>query len=402
MKTTLLSITVATAAVLLFGGADWRQFHGNTGNPVADETRLPLRFDEQTNVAWKAPLPGRGPSSPIVVGGRIFLTCSSGAKGDRLHLLCLDAAKGRPRWHRQLWATGHPKCHPFGANATPTPASDGRLVFAFYSSNDLACFDLDGNLRWFRGLAHDYPKARNDAGMSSSPVVSGDTVIVQVENQGDSFAAGIDTATGETRWRIEREPDASWCSPVVLRGKTPGDDVLLLQSRSQLTVHVPRTGGLLCRYEDNCHTISTATPCGDRVYLPANGLHAFEYDRAARKLKEIWYEERLRSGNASPVIHDGRIYTIKSPSILVCADEADGSVLWQLRLKGPQWSTPVLAGGHLYVVSHGGAVQVVELGEEGKLVATCQIDPAMLACPAVADGAIYFRSDRQLWKVAFD
>jgi len=94
-----------------------------------------------------------------------------------------------------------------------------------------------------------------------------------------------------------------------------------------------------------------------------------------------------------------RAYTIKPPGILVCGNAADGKVLWQLRLKGPIWATPVLADGRLYVVNHHGLVQVVRLGEQGKVIGTSQIDPAILASPAVANGAIYFRSNEHLWKV---
>jgi outer membrane protein assembly factor BamB len=102
------------------------------------------------------------------------------------------------------------------------------------------------------------------------------------------------------------------------------------------------------------------------------------------------------------VVHDGRVYRIKSPAILICADRAEADVLWQLRLKGPIWATPVVVDGHLYAVNHDGLVQVVRLGEKGEVVATNQIDPDVLASPAVADGALYFRSDAHLWKIAAD
>ncbi len=400
MRTTAIQLALAAAAVGLFAGSDWRQFRGTDNRSISTETNLPTTVDAKENVAWKIPLPGRGPSSPIVVGGRVVVTCSSGARQDRLHVLCFSAKSGKLLWDRKLWATGHSIGHPFGANAAPTPASDGRLIFAFYSSNDLACFDLDGNLKWFRGLAYDYPAARNDAGMSSSPLVTGNTVIVQMENQGASFAAGIDTATGETRWRIPREFDAMWASPTVLRGKTPQDDVVLLQSRSKLTAHHAASGKLLWEYETRCHTIASATTDGNHIYLPSEGLHALQHDPDNGSVSFLWHEQRLRSGNASPIVHEGRTYTMKPPAILVCGDAADGKVLWQLRLEGPIWATPVLADGLLYVVSHKGLVQVVELGEQGKLLGTSQIDSAMLASPAVADGAIYFRSDAHLWKVA--
>lgn len=391
---------LAAAVAATCAGADWLQFRGTDNTSRSDERNLPIRFGERENVAWKTPLPGRGPSSPIVVHGRVVVTASSGARQDRLHLLALDAESGHVLWHRQLWATGHTNCHPFASVATNTPASDGQRIIAMYSSNDIACFDLEGNLRWFRGLAHDYPTMRNDVGMSSSPLVIGPVVVVQCENQGESFAAGLDKQTGRTRWRIEREHDAIWSSPTVLRGPTPGEDIVLLHGRDALSALDPATGKLLWKYPASCHTTASLTTAGNRIFLPANGIHALEYDRATRKARLLWYEPRLRGGNASPVAVDGKVYVVKPPAIFVCGDAQTGRVLWQVRLKGPVWATPVVAGGHAWVVNHKGLVQVVRLGTKGELVATSQIDPGILASPAVADGAIYFRSDENLWKIS--
>jgi outer membrane protein assembly factor BamB len=395
---------VAAAAVCSFAGADWLHFRGTDTNSVSDEKNLPVTFagDQQDkNVAWKVPLPGRGPSSPIVVAGRVVVTSASGPQQDRLHVLCFDARTGKLRWERQLWATGHLVYNTFGGVATPTPASDGRLICAFFASNDLACFDLEGNLKWYRGLGYDWPMVRNDVGMASSPLVLGQTVIVQLDTPGDSFVAGIDTDNGETRWRIEREKGAIWASPTVLRGKTREEDLVLLQSRSRLTAHDPHTGNLVWQYEAQCHSISSVTTCGDCVYLPAWGLHALRYDPATRNVKLLWYyKDRFLSSDQSPLAYDGRVYAIQSKSILSCGDATNGERLWQLRLKGPIWASPVLADGRLYCVNQNGLVQVVELGEKGRVIGTSQIDSPVLATPAVADGAIYLRSHEHLWKIA--
>lgn len=387
----------------VLAGADWMQFRGNQGTGFAPGRDLPTQFSDTENVAWKVPLPGTGPSSPIVVAGRVLVTAATGPRQDRLHLLAFEAATGKLVWERQLWATGHTLCNPFGGVAGPTPASDGQHVFAFYSSNDLACFDLDGNLKWLRGLAYERPLTRNDVGMASSPVVVGDTVVVQMENQGCSWATGIDAATGQTRWCIERDREATWTTPVVLRGPSPEKDLVLLQSRSRISAHEPRSGKQVWSWEENCSTISSAVVDGDRVYVPSGGLTAFRFDPARRTAQRLWQEPRLAPVNASPVVHGGAVYVIRSPSILVCADASTGAVRWQLRLRGPIWATPVLVEDHLYAVSHGGLVQVVRLGSEGqdgKLVGTGQLDEGILATPAVADEAIYFRSNRHLWKIA--
>jgi outer membrane protein assembly factor BamB len=398
---------VGMAALGLLGGSDWRQYHGTDNTSVSPEKGLPASFADSDagiaagHVAWKAPLPGRGPSSPIVVAGRVIVTAASGPRQDRLHVLALDAKSGKLCWHRQLWATGSTVVNPFGGVAISTPASDGRLIFALFSSSDLACFDLEGNLQWHRGLGYENPTTRGDVGMASSPLVVGDTLVVQLENQGESFAMGVDAATGQTRWRLPREQEATWTSPLRLRGPTPETDVILLQSRSRLSVHDPRTGRELCDYKGDIHTVATATTLRDCIYLPSEGgLTALRWNPSVRSLATLWHSKRLQIGSASPIVEGGRLYALKSGGVLVCADPGDAHVFWQLRLKGPFWATPVLADGRLYAVNYEGLVQVAQLGAEGKLVATSQIDPAILASPAVAGGAIYFRSNSQLWKIA--
>jgi len=391
---------VAALLVVGLAGADWRRFRGNDSLGVSPETGLPTRFSEKENVAWKVPLPGTGPSGPIVVGGRVFVTAASGPHQERLHVLAFDARTGRRLWERQFWATGHTIVNPFGGVAIPTPASDGRRVFAFYSSNDLACLDLDGNLLWFRGLAYERPLTRNDVGMASSPLLVDDLVVVQMENQGASWAAGIDAATGETRWTLDREPAANWTSPTLLRTADPPGHLVLLQSKSRLSAHDPRDGREVFCYQAGCSTISSNAVAGDVIYLPSGGLCALRYDPARKALDELWREQRLQPENASPVVHEGRVYVTKSAGVLACAEAASGKVLWQLRLRGPIWATPALAGGHLYVVNHDGLVQVVRLDGQGALVGTGQIDKGILASPAVADRAIYFRSNQHLWKIA--
>ena len=129
----------------------------------------------------------------------------------------VNLQSGKLEWEQTFRATGRPFCHPTSANAAPSPASDGQRIFAFFSSNDLACLSLSGELLWYRGLGYDYPKAGNDVGMASSPVVVDGTVIVKVEAQGDSFAAAIDAETGKNLWRIERPQMSNWASPLVIR-----------------------------------------------------------------------------------------------------------------------------------------------------------------------------------------
>jgi len=377
--------------------ADWKQFRGSDGTGVASSEVIPTTWSDNEQVAFKVALPGRGPSSPIVVDGRVVVTCSDGARQDKILVLCFDAVSGKQLWRRQFWATGRTLSHPDSANAAPTPASDGTRIFAFYSSNDLACLDLAGNLLWYRGLAHDYPKAGNDVGMSSSPVVVGDTVVVQVENFADSFAAGIDTATGETRWRIERPAISNWCSPAAMRSPS-GEAVVLLQSPSMLTAHDPLSGAKLWQYETKCEGVPSVVASGRYVVLPANGLTVLELEGSAPKM--LWESSRMRSGSSSPIIDGENTYLINSAGVLTCAKTISGEISWQTRIGGTHWATPVIAGEHVLCVNQEGKAKVVKLGgSKGEIVGEADFGEKIQGTPAIADGAIFVRSDRHLWKI---
>ncbi|MEX2187250.1 MAG: PQQ-binding-like beta-propeller repeat protein [Pirellulales bacterium] len=397
-------IGLACSLVALCSAAEWRQFRGTDQRAVVDGAKLPLSFGGEDgggeNVAWKSPLVGKSASSPIVVGGKVIVTTSSGTKQDRLHVLAFDAATGKSLWQREFWATGRTMCHNMSAVAAPTPASDGERIFAFYSSNDLACLDLDGNLLWYRGLGWDYPQVGNDAGMSSSPVVAGNTVIVQVEAQGDAFAAGLDVQTGETRWRHERKKQAAWSSPAVIRGETAEQDAVLIQSVSGLTVHDPYTGRERAKFEANCAGIASSTANGTTVFVPSGGITALRFDTAMENPEVLWQENRLNPNSCSPVVDNGNIYTVNR-TVLVAGDAATGKVKWQMRLpQGMYWSTPVLSGNHLYVFSYEGIATIVEVGDkQGKVVFERDLGERILGTPAVVGNALFLQTDKHLWKI---
>jgi outer membrane protein assembly factor BamB len=391
---------LTTIAAAIFCGADWLQFRGPNGASVSRDAAPPDKWSETENLAWKSDLPGRAVSGPIVVKGRVFLTSSSGENQDRLHILCFDTNSGDEVWHREMWATGRTLTHPFSAVAAPTPASDGQRVFAFFSSNDLACFDLDGNLLWFRGLAFDYPKTGNDIGMASSPVVAGETVVVLLENQGDAFAAGIDTATGETRWRVERDHSANWASPIALPGKRDGRDVVVLQGRSGLTAHDAMSGEELWNYELPCSTTPSVAVSEDKIFVPANGLTVLNLPSTASVPSLAWDSNQLNPSPASPIIAGDRVYTVNNSGVIACGDIETGKRLWQLRVGGRYWSTPVVAGNRMFCMNAEGAVKVVDISGKGKIVSENEFGEPIKGTAAIVDGALYVRSDGHLWKIA--
>ncbi len=393
----LISITLVSLVLLNAAAADWTQFRGPHGNGISDETTLAAKLGE-TNVAWKSALPGRGLSSPLIIGERVFVTCSSGPKQDRLHVICLSAADGKKMWERQFWATGRTLCHPKSSVAAPTPASDGRRIYAVFSSNDLVCLDLEGNLIWLRGLTRDYPKAGNNLGLSSSLVVVGDVVVAMSENESDSFTAGLDAATGVNRWKMNRPKEANWTSPIVIPA-AGGGNLVVLQSDKGVTAIDPATGKLAWEALSKADTIPSPTLVGDIMYVPGDGITALKLN-ASNSPVQLWKVSQLATGTASPLALGDRLFIVNRASVLTCADAADGKRLWQLRLQGPFSATPVAAGNTLFCVSEKGVLQAVDTTKpEGEIVSTLDLKETILATPAIANGALYLRSDATLWKL---
>ena len=218
----------------------WLGFRGD-GTSAAAAAPATLAVGDGGNLAWQRQMPGSSVAGPIVIGDLVVSTSSSGQDGEAIFVSGIDLVSGQVRWEQSFRATGRPFCHPTSANAAPTSVSDGERIYAFFSSNDLVCLSLDGELLWYRGLGFDYPKAGNDIGMASSPVVASGVVVVQVESQGDSFAAGIDGKTGENLWRMDRPKISNWSSPVAIH-RPDGTVEVVLCSQTDVIAVDPRTG----------------------------------------------------------------------------------------------------------------------------------------------------------------
>lgn len=377
---------------------DWLQFRGNATDSVAVNETLPTELSGST-IAWKSELPGRGVSGPIIADGQVYLSSSSGYSQDRLHVLCFDAASGNKAWERQFHATGRTMTHEKMSNATPTMASDGQRVFAFFSSNDLICLDSSGRLLWFRGLGSEFPNASNSLGMSSSPVVVGGIVVVQVESDAEAFACGIDIASGETKWQIERPRAANWTSPSVIPATNKQPALVLLQSSKGLTAVDPQSGKIQWNFEKGASTIPSATVSKGTVYVPSNGLTALR--PGTEQVEELWNSGNLSPSTPSPVVMDGMALVVNSSGVLTAGNPENGERLWQLRLRGAFSSTPIVANGYLYAFNEAGVAFVVKPeADKGTIVSEMDLAETILCSPGVSNGGLFVRSDRHLIKLA--
>lgn len=400
MKRLLILLAACSTMSASADAGDWRQFRGNLANSVAVGEKLPTELSGGS-IAWKVELPGRGTSGPIVMGDQIVLTASSGYTQDRLHIMSFDAETGEMQWQRQFQATGSTVCHEKMAVATPTPASDGERIYAFYSSNDLICTDLSGDLLWYRGLGAEFPNASNSLGMSSSPIVMGSTVIAQVESDAESFAIGVDVESGGTKWKIERPKKANWTSPTILPAMNGRPALALLQSSAGLTAVDPETGTVVWDFDKGASTTPSSSVVGGKIYIPSFGTTVLEPSADGASFEQLWSESTLSPSTSSAVVMDGMTLSVNRSGALAAGDIETGKRIWQLRLKGPFSGTPVASDGHLFFFNERGVAYVVKVTrEKGEIVSELDLGDTILCSPAASNNALYIRSDGSLWKFA--
>ncbi|OAI56507.1 pyrrolo-quinoline quinone [Verrucomicrobiaceae bacterium SCGC AG-212-N21] len=386
--------------------SDWSQFRGPNSSGYSADAQVPLK----PKIDWTAELPGRGLASPIIVGDKVFVTCSSGPKQERLHVISFNAKDGSKLWERQLKATGRTMSHPKTSVAACTPCSDGKRVFALWSSNDLAAFDLEGNLLWLRGLTVDYANASNSLGMASSPVVIGETVVTMIENDSESYTLGIDANTGRNLWKMERPKSANWSSPLVWQADKDSAPVVVLQSSKGLVAVDPATGSRLWEYTDGASTTSSGVVVGDVVYAASKGITALKPSKTGGEPEQLWRSEQMNPNTVSLVATGAKIYALNG-AVLSQADLKTGERGWKIRVADAKTSggfsgSPVASGDHVVAVTEKGLLLVVDTtGKEGSVVGSLQLPlkadtkELVLCTPALSGKAIFLRTDSALWRV---
>jgi outer membrane protein assembly factor BamB len=432
----LLAVLAAVAA------AHWPQFRGPDASGVADGARLPDTWSavDGRGIAWKTMIPGLAHSSPVVWGDRVFVTTAvssaanatfkPGLYGEptasedrsvhRWKVLALDRRTGKVLWERTAYE-GAPKekRHVKATYANATPATDGRHVVAFFGSQGLYAYDLDGNLQWTRDLgrldagAYDVPEY--EWGTASSPILYRDLVIVQADQQKDSFLTALRVADGTTVWKSARDEMPSWATPTVYTAGARPE--LVTNSPRFIRGYDPATGEELWRLGRSSN-ITAPTPVFDRdliVVMSGRRPNAPIFVLKAGARGDItlpagatgggavvWTRENAGSYMPTPIIQDGRLYVLKNQGILTCWDLRTGTQVYEQRLPGVVSgfsASPVAADGRLYLASEDGDVLVVRAGPKFELIATNPMGQPLMATPAIAGGLLIVRGERDLFAV---
>ena len=391
----LLSLILVCAFSLT--ADDWKQFRGPSATGIAPEQGIPTRLNEG-HILWRSSLPGRGLSSPIIIGDKVFVSAAEGSEQDRLLVLCLNAQTGLEEWRRSFWATGRTMCHEKTCVAAPTPVSDGNRIVAVFSSNDVVCLDLDGNLKWLRGLTVDYPNASNSLGMASSPLIVDGVMVAQIENDSQSLALGINMEDGSNKWSMARPRGANWTSPIPF--ELSGKPSVALQSGKGIHLVDVHTGVVLSEYLGGASTIPSSVLVGSTLLAPSHGISALDLSSSQEEIPMLWRSRALSPDTSSPMVMDNAVFAVNRAGVLTRGSLEGGRREWQLRLKGPFSASAVGFGTIQYWVNEKGLLQVVDVApDEGEIISQLDLGQTVLGTPSIANGGLYVRSDHTLWKI---
>lgn len=423
-------ILTALAAVAICSGTlsaeNWPSWRGPQGNGVSAEKGLPVTWGPDQNIAWKVELPGPAGATPVVWGEQVFLTSVNEA-GDLL-LICVGT-DGRIQWQQTVSSGNRTARGDEGNSASPSPVTDGRHVWTFMGDGVLACYTTSGRQVWKINVQDRYGEFRIQFGMSSTPVLEGGTLFLQlIHGDGnpetrEAVVAAIDGRTGDEVWKVgrpsdaERENEHSYASPVLYRD---GDQRLLLTHGADLIVahnlsdgsEVWRSGGLNRRddavlpYDPTLRFVASPGVAPGIIVAPSAKRHPVLAIRPGGKGDitgsadhQMWNWDRTPDV-PSPLIHDGLVYLcMENGNLTVLEQESGKEVYSNATHRQRHRASPVLADGRLYLTARDGRITVVRAGREFEILAENELGEDQSASPAVSGGTLYLRTFGHLWAV---
>jgi outer membrane protein assembly factor BamB len=422
--------------------ANWPQWRGPSGLGVSAESGLPTAWNGRENIAWSAALRGLGSSSPIVWGDRIFVTSQVGRvplSGGSHPLLARDDAAlvslekpiggsreepsdaadpivlvvesfnrsdGRRVWEYRFAARGpFPTLHEKHNLATPTPVTSGEHLFAWFGTGQIVALDMRGDVVWSKHLGEEYSPFDINWGHGSSPALYKDLLILLCDHESASYLIALEARTGRLRWKADRgKGRASYSTPLVVPG--PNGDELVVNSSERIDGYDPATGELLWYADAPRQSPIPSAVFHDGLIYMTRGYRNSPYlairpggrgDVTASHV--VWRAPGGGSYAASLVSYEGLLYMTNDVGVLTCADTKTGERVWQTRLDGVFFASPVAADGKIYFLSQTGETIVVKAGRTPAILARNDLGERLVASPAISGGQIFLRSDARLFAI---
>ena len=408
--------------------SQWPQWRGPLSTGEAPRADPPLVWSETENVLWKVELPGKGHSTPVIWGDRLFLTTAvsvgegfdpvmSDAKGahdnaavSHRHdfvVLAVDRATGQIAWRRTVRSeVPWEGMHRSGSYASPSPVTDGEVLIASFGSHGLYGLDLDGKVLWQKDFGD--LRIKHGHGEGAAPALSGDTVVLAWDHEGPSFLVAVDRLTGKERWRVERNQGTSWSTPIIV--EHDGRSQVVVAGTDVLRGHDLETGAEIWRAGGlSANVVASPVSGGGLVYAGSSYEHqvffAAKLEGARGDLTGTehvaWRRTRGTPYVPSPLLYDGALYFHNHyQSVLTRVDALDGrEVPGPMRLPGIRnvYGSPVAAGSRVYVTDLNGTTVVLSHSDKPEVLAVNHLDDQFSASAALAGSDLYLRGERFLY-----
>lgn len=435
-RITSLALLVFLSLTTVGSAANWPQWRGPDGSGISNEKNLPAEWSPGKNIKWKTPIAGRGHSSPIVWDKYIFVTTAvegepvSGAKAakhtiegkewvhpdsvgaDRQHtfkVVALDRDSGKILWETVAWeGTPYDNRHRKSSYAASTPATDGKMVYAFFGTEGLYAYDYKGKLAWKAQLGN---LATLGMGTAASPILYENLVIVQCdEDNGEaSFIVALDKKTGKEAWRTPRTKiQVSWSTPLLVR--TPKRAELIASGTEFVISYDPATGKELWRHKGlESNAIPSPVANSEMVYVvagyPAKIAMAIKLGGSGDLTGTPNVPWKYAKGTAyvpSPILYGDYLYLTTDRGILTAIDAKTGEVKYEggrIPIPATFTASPVAFEGKILMTSEDGDTFIVKAGPKHEILGTNSIGEAVYASPAIADGHIYIRGEKNLYSI---
>lgn len=417
----VFGVAIAFGLVSKLSAENWPNWRGPLNNGISTETDLPTSWSTTENVAWRLKLPGSAGATPVVWGDNIFVTS---AAGNELILQCIGT-DGKQKWSRTVSRGNKDVRGDEGNSAAPSPSTDGKHVWVMFGNGALACYTVAGEKAWQIDLQERYGKFKIAFGMTSTPVLDGDRLYLQlIHGEGnattrEAIVAAVDATTGKGLWVHERDSDAvaecehSYASPMLY--DFGGRKFLLSHGADFVIAHDCETGDEIWRcgnlnvksnYDRTLRFVASPA-CADGIIVvpsakrgPCVALRPDgKGDISNSRESRLWTREKTPDV-PSPLILDDLVYLCMQDGNLFCLDRKTGEEHYFERTHRQRHrASPVYAGGHIYLTARDGIISVVKVGKEFELVSQNEMGESIAASPAISNGTIYLRSFDALWAI---
>ncbi len=391
--------------------SQWAHWRGPSGNGTAPAASPPTTFSHTENVRWKAPIPGRGCSSPVLWNDSVFVTTAipvAGSSGELdFQILCFDRATGIEKWKQTaIRATPHEGTHSTNGYASASPCTDGKHVYAHFGSQGTFCFTVDGQPVWDRDFGDMH--TRNEFGEGSSPTLASEMLIVPWDHEGPSKLIAVNKITGDTIWETPRDEPTCWATPLITKDNR-GREQIVMNGQTAARGYELATGKELWKCGGQ-----TQRPCASAV--AANGvafigsgfrgafIGAFDLagdGNLSGGKSVLWTHNQDTPDVASPLLSGNRLYYYKQKTgLLTCVDASTGDFHYETqRLPGMNrtYASPVAAGGHVYLTDRSGQIVVIKDSPTLEIVAENDMAEGIDATPAPVQDVLLIRGEKHLF-----